>query len=164
MMQRRAHCATVYRFLHGSAFTSRFQLLTGKGLDLTPSMHWPVPILSSEFRNDVGPVLITVLYCLDPNASRDAFLQAISRLGRQRGRDGAYRWGIYADSAEPDIFTEVFLVESWMEHMRQHERVTNTDRMLQEYINSLLTTPPEIWHLISTATTQEPAKHTHSST
>jgi hypothetical protein len=30
---------------------------------------------------------------------------------------------------------ETFLVESWLEHLRQHDRVTNSDRLLQEVVH-----------------------------
>ena len=156
-----AHFSAAAGAILAIPLTLRFKLLTGKGLDLTPSMHWPTPTLSAAFTTDAGPVLVTVMYHLDPNASRDALLKAISRLGRQRGRDGAYSWGFYADSAQPDIFTEVFLVASWMEHMRQHERVTNADRALQEHIQGLLTAPPEVRHMIAATTADRSSAHFH---
>jgi Transmembrane secretion effector len=31
------------------------------------------------------------------------------------------------------------LVESWLEHLRQHERVTNADRVLQEAVQRFQT-------------------------
>jgi hypothetical protein len=46
-------------------------------------------------------------------------------------------------------FLETFLIESWFEHLRQHERVTNADRVLQESIKHLLAQAPEIRHFIS---------------
>ena len=33
--------------------------------------------------------------------------------------------------AEPDRFVENFVVESWAEHLRQHERVTAEDRVIE---------------------------------
>ena len=45
---------------------------------------------------------------------------------------------------------ETFLVESWLEHLRQHERVTNADRVLQETIQQFHThSAPKITHLIA---------------
>ncbi len=149
-----AHFAASAGALLAIPLTMRYKLQTGKGPDLTPSMHWPSPIVSPAFAKDAGPVLVTVTYRLAPAVSRDAFLNAVSRLGRERGRDGAYGWGIYTDSADANIFMETFLVESWMEHMRQHERVTNADRTLQEQVYGLLTGRPEVRHLIFAAIPQ----------
>jgi hypothetical protein len=45
---------------------------------------------------------------------------------------------------------EPFLVESWLEHLRQHERVTNADRMLQETVHRFqVDGTPKITHLIA---------------
>ena len=47
---------------------------------------------------------------------------------RIRRRDGAIRWGLFEDAATPGRYIETFVVESWAEHLRQHERVTISDR------------------------------------
>jgi hypothetical protein len=82
--------------------------------------------VSHEIEDDRGPVLVTVEYRIDP-AKRRPFVAALDRLGRERRRDGAYRWGVFEDTADPSRFVETFLVDSWLEHLRQHERVTNAD-------------------------------------
>ena len=46
--------------------TSRWKLQTAAGIDLTPSMHWPTPVISHEVEHDQGPVLVTVEYQIDP--------------------------------------------------------------------------------------------------
>ena len=48
--------------------------------------------------------------------------------------DGAYRWGVFEDTADPSRFVETFLVDSWLDHLHQHERVTNADRVLQTQV------------------------------
>jgi len=58
----------------------------------------------------------------------------ISAYEHQRCRHRAYAWGIFEDAAEEGRKLETFLVESWMEHLRQHERVTNADRVVQEAV------------------------------
>jgi len=89
--------------------------------------------VSHEIEDDRGPALVTVEYRIDP-AKRRPFLAAPDRLGRERRRDGAYRWGVFEDTADPARFIETFLVDSWLEHLRQHERVTNADRVLQTQV------------------------------
>jgi hypothetical protein len=94
-------------------------------------------------------VLVTVEYRVLAE-HRDAFLIAIDALARERRRDGAYAWGIYEDTALPGRFLETFYVTSWLEHLRQHERVTNADRVLQEKLLRLLEDPnPKVTHLIA---------------
>ena len=109
----------------------RWRLQTASGLDLLPSMHWPAPVLSDDIEPDRGPVLVTVEYVVAP-VDRAAFLAAMANLANERRRDGAYDWGIYEDAAKEGVFVETFHVDSWLEHMRQHQRVTNADRLLQD--------------------------------
>lgn len=118
-------------------------------IDLSPSPHWPKPVLSSEPRPDAGPVLITVEYTVDAARARD-FATAMRGVRILRLRDGAYRWGLYNDSAVPTRFVETFVVESWAEHLRQHERVTVADREIERTARAFHTgaTPPTITHLI----------------
>jgi predicted MFS family arabinose efflux permease/quinol monooxygenase YgiN len=143
-----AHFIAAALALLAIPLTWRWKLQTGAGLDLTPSAHWPAPIVSGEVESDAGPVLVTVEYRVEPK-NREPFLAALDRLASERGRDGAYAWGIYEDTAERGRFVETFLVESWLEHLRQHERVTHADRILQERIQRLLREAPRIAHLIA---------------
>ncbi len=111
----------------------RWKLHTGAGLDLTPSMHWPMPVLTDNVDNDRGPVLVTLEYRIAPK-DRHAFLAAIGRAAAARKRGGAYAWGVFEDVAVEGRWLETFMVDSWVEHMRQHERVTNADRALEDAV------------------------------
>jgi quinol monooxygenase YgiN len=124
-------------------------LRDGPGVDLTPSLHWPEPVLAHDVAPDQGPVLVTVEYQIDP-AQNEEFLDALYRLAAERRRDGAYAWGVFEDVAEPGRFLETFLVESWLEHMRQHERVTNADRMLEFCVERFHAKgEPKVTHLLA---------------
>jgi hypothetical protein len=114
--------------------TRRWKLQTGAGVDLTPSLHWPAPIVTHTIDADRGPVLVMVDYRLAAGQRRDAFLSAMYRLAHERRRDGAYAWSIFEDT--------------WLEHLRQHERVTHADRVLQEQIHGLLEHAPAVRHLV----------------
>ena len=129
--------------------TWRWKLQTGTGIDLTPSMHWPAPIVTHEIEHDRGPVLVTVEYRIDPK-NRDAFLDSLERVANERRRDGAYAWCVFEDAAQEGRMVETFLVESWLEHLRQHERVTQADRAVQEAIRRFdLDGAPKVTHLIA---------------
>jgi len=41
------------------------------------------------------------------------------------------RWGVYYDSESSGIYVETFLVDSWVEHQRQHGRFTIADRTVE---------------------------------
>jgi quinol monooxygenase YgiN len=94
-------------------------------------------------------VLVTVEYRIRPQ-DREAFLQAVATLSRERRRDGAYDWGIFEDAAEEGRFVETFLVDSWLEHLRQHERVTNADRVVQEAVHRFhVHGDPKVTHFVA---------------
>jgi MFS family permease len=126
-----------------------WKLRAGTAIDLTPSMHWPTPEVAEDVDQDRGPVLVTVEYRVRPE-DREAFLDSIEPLRLERLRDGAFRWGIYEDAAVPGRMVETFLVSSWMEHLRQHERVTNADRLVQEAVLRFhLDGEPTVTHFIA---------------
>jgi MFS family permease len=129
-----AHFAAVAGAVLAIPLTWRWKLSTGARLDLTPSLAWPPPLTVHEVEHDRGPVLVSVEYRIDPK-NRDAFLIAVRKLEHGRRRDGAYRWGIYEDAASEGRFLETFVLESWLEHLRQHERATNADRVVQAAVN-----------------------------
>jgi len=124
--------------------------LQASAVDLTSSMHWPAPVVAGRVEDDAGPVLITVEYAVLPD-KRELFLAALDRLSAQRRRDGAYAWGVFEDTAERGRFIETFLVESWLEHLRQHERVTKADHGLEERVRSFVTGEPRVTHLVTPA-------------
>jgi hypothetical protein len=70
---------------------------------------------------------------------------------RVRRRDGAFRWGLFSDTSDPGRFVETFVIESWGEHLRQHTRVTEADREIEERAFSfhLGESAPEATHLIA---------------
>jgi len=135
--------------LLGIPLTRRWKLQAGAGVDLTPSMHWPAPIVTHQIDSDRGPVLVTVEYRLAADTDRAAFLHALALLAHGRRRDGAYAWDMFEDTATEGVFLETFRVESWVEHLRQHERVTHADRVLQQRIHGLLERPAVVRHLIT---------------
>jgi hypothetical protein len=112
-------------------------------------MHWPEPVLSDDIDFDRGPVLVTVEYKIAP-ADREAFLAAICRVAAERRRDGAYEWGVFEDAADEGHWIETFLVDSWLEHLRQHERVTKADRAREDAVRRFqVGGAPKITHYIA---------------
>jgi len=107
----------------------RLRLPKGEA-DLQPSNHWPEPLLNAPVAHDRGPVMVQIEYRVRAS-DRPPFLHALRELSQERRRDGAYAWGITEHSNEPERVMEWFLVESWAEHLRQHQRVSHADADLQ---------------------------------
>jgi len=118
--------------------------------DVSPWNHWRMPAIVKDLRPelDEGPVLVTLEYRVNPDQA-EAFLEAIHEYGRVRRRDGAYRWGVYRDLEDADRYVETFLIRSWAEHLRQHERSTKADREVEERLRTYVTGVPKVRHLVA---------------
>lgn len=114
----------------------RVRIAVSEELDLRPAGYWPAPELAVPVSHDRGPVLVTVEYRI-ADADRAAFHALMGELGRTRRRDGAVLWGVAEDVATPGIHLEYFVTSSWVEHLRQHERVTAEDRDHQLKVRAL---------------------------
>src|SRR3954454_18471039 len=134
----------------GLAATFRIHLRSGEGLNLAPSRQWAAPIVHHDLEPERGPVLIEVRYTIDPARAAE-FAEAMSGVRRIRLRDGAMQWGLFVDSSDHTLYTEIFLVKSWVEHLRQHERGTHADRDVetQAYAFHVGGGRPAVTHLIA---------------
>lgn len=128
----------------------RFRLRTGEDLDLSPSRHWPAPAVAGEIPPDQGPVMISLEYRVEPDEAAE-FERAMGQVRMARKRDGAYFWDLFVDAADPGRYVEVYLTDSWMEHLRQHERVTEQDRRWEVVAREHVVggRPASVTHLLS---------------
>jgi MFS family permease len=124
-----------------------FLRLPDASIDLTPWNHWRLPTVVDVSANDGGPVLVTVEYHVDP-ARVPEFIKTMHEYGRVRRRDGASRWGICRDLEIADRYLETFVVSSWAEHVRQHDRLTRADSQLEERLRRCTRSEPSVRHLI----------------
>jgi MFS family permease len=95
--------------------------------DFTPSLDWPTPVLVETPEPHSGPVLVTIEYHVRPD-KRQEFVVAMRAVEQMRRRNGAYFWALFHDSADPKRYLECSMDESWVEHLRQHERASIADR------------------------------------
>lgn len=118
-------------------------------LNLAPSGHWLPHTTFTEPAPTDGPVLITIEYHIDPKEA-PAFKAAMVHLRETRLRDGAFRCSLFADLEDPTHYRETFLVGSWAEHMRQHERATVEDQRIEEAVQKFhrAPEPPRVKHLL----------------
>jgi len=129
--------------------TWRWKLQTGANVDFSPSLQWAEPVTTHAIEPHRGPVLVTIEYHIDPK-NREPFLSALGGYARERLRDGAYDWGVFEDPAKDGRFIETFLADSWLEHLRQHQRVTKADSALEQAVRRFqIGDGPKTTHLIS---------------
>jgi hypothetical protein len=127
-----------------------FPLSGSEAPDLRPAKSWPEPEVASQISNNGGPVLVVVEYSV-PQIHSHEFADQIQRLRTLRLRDGAFRWALFVDTNDPNLCFEHFMVESWEEHLRQHERLTLADVQIQERLCALLSsgTSPRVAHYLT---------------
>lgn len=101
-------------------------------IDFSPS-SLPEPVIAGPIEGERGPVMITIEYHVDEK-DKNAFLGSINKLSRTRRRGGAFSWGVFEDARKPGHYLEYFMVESWLEHLRQHERTTKSDTAAQDEV------------------------------
>jgi MFS family permease len=101
---------------------------------LLPAGDWPEPHLVPDQSADqapdqapAGPVLVSSEYRARPG-QEDELMTAVRSLKNARRRTGATSWRAWQDAADPSRVLEEFVVASWDEHLRQHERVTKRDQ------------------------------------
>lgn len=72
----------------------------------------------------------------------------------RNGADTSASWRdpleLLRDTADPERHVETFATESWVEHLRQHERVTAENRAMDQRVQAfhLGPEPPKVTHLI----------------
>jgi MFS family permease len=132
----------------GLAAGLRWRLADSEKQDLRP-WHVTVPRLLIEPRLQDGPVMVQTEYCIDPLRAED-FLHAMQEVRLMRERDGAFGWFLSRDPAHEERHVEAFMAESWLDYLRQLDRMTNADHATLDYAGSfhLGKAPPAVTPLI----------------
>ena len=118
----------------GLAVGLRWHLADSEKQDLRP-WHVSVPRLLIEPRLQEGPVMVQIEYYVDPHHAED-FLCAMREVRRMRERDGAFGWFLARDPANEERHVEAFMAESWLDYLRQLDRMTNSDHATEDKARS----------------------------
>ena len=131
----------------GAAATFRLSLPRPGQIDVTPADAMPLPVVPE---GPVGRVFVTASYDVAPG-NEEAFLAYSDRLRHFRQRTGGMQWRLFVDEQKPGRYLETFLVASWDEHERQHDRATQHDANLLEQLDGLLVpgTHREVHHYLT---------------
>jgi MFS family permease len=144
----------------GLATMGKYRLQTPAQEDLKTSAHWEDPVVSREINADDGPVVITVEYRIRTEDA-DNFVAAMMPVSQTRYRDGAFSWTLSRCTENPERWLEIFMVESWAEHLRQHSRVTMSDRRLQTHAKTFQIdgAKPVVSHFIAAGSSSPQSAH-----
>ena len=139
----------------GLAAGLRWRLEDSEKQDLRP---WRVsaPRLLIEPREAEGPVMVQVEYCVAPAHVED-FRRAMVEVRRMRERDGAFGWLLARDPSNEERHVETFMAESWLDYLRQLDRMTQDDHATLDRARSFHqgSAPPVVTPLIG----EHPQEH-----
>jgi MFS family permease len=122
--------------LVGAALGFRFPLPPLAALDLDPLSRWREPQVAVDIEPRSGPIIVTVEYLIRDEDVFD-FLGAMSERRRIRRRDGARQWTLLRDLVNPELWIERYESPTWVEYVRQNQRVTKADAEIGDRIRAL---------------------------
>ncbi len=129
---------------------TRLHVVPGEERDLTPARILKEPIPAFPVEHQMGPVMVTVDYRIDP-ARASEFAAVMRETRRTRLQMGALSWGLFQDTNEPGHYIEYYLDESWADHLRRFDRFTAADADLRErrYAFQVGAEPPKVTRYIA---------------
>lgn len=123
-------------------------------LNLDPLRRWREPAVALELSPRSGPVVVTIEYRIrEPDVVE--FLRAMAERRRIRRRDGARRWTLLRDLGDPQVWIERYHSPTWLDYLRQSQRITQDDAEVWETIRALHVGPerPRVRHMLERQTT-----------
>lgn len=93
-----------------------------------------LPVLT--FDHERGNVVMAIEYVIAPEQANE-FMALAESLRHLRLRNGVRYWGLYRDVRSGEIWREVLLIESWLQHLRMLDRMTLADKALIDRARAL---------------------------
>jgi MFS family permease len=88
------------------------------------------PEVNLRLTDRSGPIIIEIEYRVEPARARE-FYDLMQKMQLIRQRNGAYGWSIARDIADPALWTERYHCPTWLDFLRQRNRLTQAERALQ---------------------------------
>jgi predicted MFS family arabinose efflux permease len=120
----------------GVVLGRRYSVRQTDSINLSPLARWRVPQIALDVEPRSGPIVITIEYRIR-EADMLEFLAAMAERRRVRLRDGAQRWSLLRDLADPELWTERYQTPTWLDYVRHNQRVTQDDAAVSDRIRAL---------------------------
>jgi MFS family permease len=135
-----------FALLAGAALGLRYALPPLEALNLDPLSRWREPTVAVDIEPRSGPVIVTIEYLID-EGDVVAFLNVMAERRRIRRRDGARHWALLRDLTNAELWIERYDSPTWVEYVRQNQRVTQADAEIGDRVRSLHKGPnPPVVH------------------
>lgn len=141
----------------GAALGLRYTLPPLEQLNLDPLSRWQEPKVAVDIEPRSGPIIVTIEYVI---REEDVvpFLNVMAERRRIRRRDGARHWALLRDLTDPKLWIERYDSPTWVEYVRQNQRVTQADAAIGERVRALHQgpEPPRVHRVIERQTDSLP--------
>ncbi|TCR63956.1 MFS transporter [Bosea sp. BK604] len=141
----------------GAALGLRYTLPPLEQLNLDPLSRWQEPKVAVDIEPRSGPIIVTIEYII---REEDVvpFLNVMAERRRIRRRDGARHWALLRDLTDPKLWIERYDSPTWVEYVRQNQRVTQADAAIGERVRALHQgpEPPRVHRVIERQTDSLP--------
>lgn len=136
----------------------RFAQPQTEELKLDLLKRWKEPEIALAIEQRSGPVVVTIEYRILEQDVLE-FLAAMGERKRIRRRDGARHWSLLRDLSEPDLWIERYHSPTWLDYVRQNQRITLEDAAVLDRIHRLHRGPgkPRVRRMIERQTSSLPA-------
>lgn len=140
----------------GWLLTYRLSFRKIQTFDHTPAHDLPAPAVKIGCK-EKNPVMVSIEYIVAAEHVEE-FTKLMRHVRGVRIRQGAFFWKLYLDTEDTTRFVEYFLSESWVDHLRLHERLSVSDREIDKKVQvyNKNQQPPHISHLVEVTL---PKKH-----
>lgn len=140
----------------GYLLTYRLSFKKIQKMDHTPAHDLPAPAVKIGCQ-EKNPVMVSIEYIVESQHTQE-FTKLMRHVRAVRIRQGAFFWKLYLDTEDTTRFVEYFMSESWVDHLRLHERLSISDREIdrQVQVYNKDQQPPHISHLVEVTL---PKKH-----
>lgn len=120
------------------AFAGRWRLkpIPPTGFDLDTFRPTVTPSVAASVVIGADPMVLSVEYRIS-ETNTPLFLKLMLQKSEVRRRNGARRWRLLQDVADPELWMERFESASWTEHIRQRHRMTRADLEIEARIREL---------------------------
>jgi len=114
----------------------RWPLPEHEEANLEPLNRWRQPEIAMPIQPRSGPIVISIEYRIQQEDVRE-FLALMAERRRIRRRDGARHWHLLRDLADPELWTERYDTPTWLDYVRQAQRITHADATIVDRLRQL---------------------------
>ena len=113
------------------------------------SVDRSVPSHHDEVTLEGGPVIVLNTWQINESDFAE-FTSTMNEIRLVRLSTGAYRWRLFRSTSDPTRLTELMAVQSWEEHISQHDRIDDASASLLRHARSFdRADGPKTRHLIA---------------